>query len=411
MKKLVSTLMVSVLLLAVFSSALAEGKIEFWNDKLTNTDPAILTNLADALQTGSGVQVDIVSYPDVAAYQTAMQQSIKDTSAPGMFTWWNGDQLNTLAKNGLLVDLTDEWTNYYIPSGVSADVQAALSYEGKAYAAPYTILNNTVIYNERAFAKAGIEALPATFDEFLADCEMLKAAGVTPIALKNDSWAGFIWFQQMLAVYDIGLYTGVCDGSIPYTDQRIKDVMNSWKDMFDKGYFAAPIASADTAKAFARDEVAMVLEPSLYLPTLTNEYGMVSGQDFDALAVPSATGAKSVVFFEVSPLAIPAATADLESAKKVVRAFEQAGAQNIMANDLGMPASSSAEITDPTIAKIVSFGGDAEHIQLVLRYYESTPAELRDVALDGLAKFIYSGAPVDDVLAAIQVKADEVFKK
>jgi multiple sugar transport system substrate-binding protein len=137
----------------------------------------------------------------------------------------------------------------------------------------------------------------------------------------------------------------------------------------------------------------------------------VSGQDFDALAVPSATGAKSVVFFEVSPLAIPAATADLESAKKVVRAFEQAGAQNIMANDLGMPASSSAEITDPTIAKIVSFGGDAEHIQLVLRYYESTPAELRDVALDELAKFIYSGASVDDVLAAIQVKADEVFKK
>jgi multiple sugar transport system substrate-binding protein len=188
MKKLVSTLMVSVLLLAVFSSALAEGKIEFWNDKLTNTDPAILTNLADALQTDSGVQVDIVSYPDVAAYQTAMQQSIKDASAPGMFTWWNGDQLNTLAKHGLLVDLTDEWTNYYIPSGVSADVQAALSYEGKAYAAPYTILNNTVIYNKRAFAKAGIEALPATFDEFLADCEKLKAAGVTPIALKNDSW-------------------------------------------------------------------------------------------------------------------------------------------------------------------------------------------------------------------------------
>lgn len=411
MKKLVSTLLALVLLLATFSAALAEGKIEFWNDKLVNADPATLDHLSAALQADSGVQVDIVSYPDVAAYQTAMQQSIKDASAPGMFTWWNGDQLNTLAKNGLLVDLTDEWTNYYIPSGVSADAEAALSYEGKAYAAPYGILNNTVIYNKRAFAKAGIDAVPATFDEFLAYCAKLKAAGITPIALKNDSWAGFIWFQQMLAVYDVGLYTGVCDGSIPYTDQRIKDVMNSWKDMFDKGYFAAPIQSTDTAKAFARDEVAMVLEPSLYLPALVNEYGMVSGQDFDALAVPSANGKKSVVFFEVSPLAIPAATADVESAKKAVRAFVMAGTQNVMANEIGMPASSSAKIADPTIAKMVSFGSDPEHIQLVLRYYESTPAELRDVALDQLAKFIYSGAPVDDVLSAIQVKADEVFKK
>jgi multiple sugar transport system substrate-binding protein len=411
MKRLISILLACVLLFAVCASALAEGKIEFWNDKLTNSDPAIVDNLAGALQTDSGVQVDIVSYPDVAAYQTAMQQSINDASAPGMFTWWNGDQLNTLAKNGLLLDLTDEWTNYYIPSGVSKDVEAALSYEGKAYAAPYAVLNNTVIYNKRAFAKAGIEAVPATFDEFLADCEKLKAAGITPIALKNDSWAGFIWFQQMLAVYDISLYTGVCDGSIPYTDQRIKDVMNAWKDMFDKGYFAEPQQSADTAKAFARDEVAMVLEPSLYLPTLTTDYGMVSGQDFDALVVPSATGAKGVVFFEVSPLAIPKATADVESSKKAVRAFEMAGTQNIMANDLGMPASGSAQITDPTIAKMVSFGGDPDHIQLVLRYYESTPAELRDVALDELAKFIYSHAPVDEVLSAIQAKADTVFKK
>jgi multiple sugar transport system substrate-binding protein len=410
MKKLVSILLVCLMLLSVVS-AFAEGKIEFWNDKLANTDPATVDSLASALEADSGVQVEIVSYPDVAAYQTALQQSIKDASAPGMFTWWNGDQLNTLIKNDLLVDLTDEWANYYVPSGVSADVAASLSYEGKVYAAPYGVLNNTVVYNKRAFEKVGIAAVPATFDEFLADCEKLKAAGITPIGLKNDSWAGFIWFQQLLVAYDVDLYTGVCDGSIRYTDERILNVMKVWRDMFDKGYFGAPIHYADNAKAFAKDEIAMVLEPSLYLPQLVNDYGMVSGTDFDALAVPSATGKKSVVFFEVSPLVIPKATADVEAAKKVVRAFVMAGAQQVMSNEIGMPASAAAEITDPTTAKMASFGNDAEHIQLVLRYYESTPAELRDVALDELAKFIYSGAPAEEVLANIQKKADEVFGK
>ena len=406
MKKIFA-LVLACLMLFTAASAFAEASIEFWNDKMTNTDAAIVENLQSTLSTVSGVDVEIISYPDVAAYQTAMQQSISDSSAPGMFTWWNGDQLETLAANDLLVDLTDEWENYYIPSGVSADVADSLSYDGKVYAAPYAVLNNTVIYNKRAFETAGCE-VPTTFDEFLDVCQKLLDAGITPIALKNDSWAGFIWFQQLLAVHDINLYFGICDGTIPYTDERIVEVMNVWKDMFDKGYFAAPIQSADTAKAFARDEVAMVLEPPIYIPTLTNEYGMVSGEDFDAMVVPSLTGENNVLFFEVSPLCIPKATADVEAAKLAVRAFLGAEVQTIMANDTGMPASTSGDIQDPTTMRMNAFSDD-ENVQLVLRYYESTPAELRDAALDELAKFIYSGAPIDEVLSAIQAKADEVF--
>ncbi len=402
--------LILVCLMAIVSlSAFAETHVEFWNDKMTNTDASILESLVNAFSADSGLDVEIISYPDVAAYQTAIQQSISGSSAPAMFTWWNGYQLETLAKNDLLLDLTEEWKNYYVPSGVSADVADSLSYDGKIYAAPYAVLNNTVIYNKRAFEKAGC-TVPTTFDEFLANCDKLLAAGITPIALKNDSWAGFIWFQQLLAVYDVDLYFGVCDGSIAYTDERIVEVMNAWKDMFDKGYFAAPIGSADTAKAFARDEVAMVLEPPIYIPTLVNEYGMVSGEDFDAMVVPNFEGKDNVMFFEVSPLCIPKATADIEAAKLAVRTFLGANVQTIMANDTGMPASTSGDIQDVTTRNMNAFGDD-DNVRLVLRYYESTPAELRDVALDELAKFIYSGAPVDEILSAIQVKADEVFAK
>ncbi len=400
-------LLLFLAVLMLLTSVPALASVEFWNDKLTTIDPTFVENLTNALSESSGLDVEIVSYPDVAAYQTAMQQSISDSTAPAMFTWWNGDQLETLIKNDLLVDLTDEWENYYVDLGVSPDVADSLSYEGRVYAAPYAVLNNSVIYNKRAFETAGCE-VPTTFDEFLDVCQKLVDAGITPIALKNDSWAGFIWFQQLLAVHDVELYFGICDGSIPYTDERIVEVMNVWRDMFDKGYFAAPVQSLDTAKAFARDEVAMVLEPTIYIPPLVNEYGMVSGEDFDVMVVPSLTGENNVVFFEVSPLAIPKATADVEAAKQLVRAFLDTEAQTIMANDVGMPASTSGEINDVATQHMNDLGND-ENVQLVLRYYESTPAELRDFALDELAKFIYSGAPVDEVLTAIQGKADEVF--
>ena len=154
----------------------------------------------------------------------------------------------------------------------------------------------------------------------------------------------------------------------------------------------------------------MVLEPPIYIPTLVNEYGMVSGEDFDAMVVPNFEGKDNVMFFEVSPLCIPKATADIEAAKLAVRTFLGANVQTIMANDTGMPASTSGDIQDVTTRNMNAFGDD-DNVRLVLRYYESTPAELRDVALDELAKFIYSGAPVDEILSAIQVKADEVFAK
>ncbi len=50
-------------------------------------------------------------------------------------------------------------------------------------------------YNKDLFAKAGIQAPPTTWTEFLDEVKKLKAAGITPIALgEKDSWTGMhIW--------------------------------------------------------------------------------------------------------------------------------------------------------------------------------------------------------------------------
>lgn len=384
------------------------GAIEFWNDKMAETDPTITESLAAAITEDSDVGVTIVGYPDVAAYQTAMQQSISEASAPGMFTWWNGPQLETLANNDLLVDLTDEWEQYYIPAGVSPDVADALTVDGKIVAAPYGVLNNTIIYNKRVFEKAGVE-IPTTFAEFQDACQKILDAGSTPIGLKDDSWASFIWFQQFLAAYDPAIYTGVCDGSLPYTDAKVVEVMEMWRGMIDSGYFSLPVKNTDMYKAFANDEVAMILEPPLAVPNLTRDFALKSGEDFGAFVLPSVDSDKSVIFFEVSPLCIPTATADVDAAKAAVRGFLSSGAQDVMANQMGMPATATAPIEDATIAEMSGFSAEQDKYTLILRYYENTPAELRDFALDELSRFMYSGADINEVLASIQAKADEVF--
>ena len=46
---------------------------------------------------------------------------------------------------------------------------------------------------------------------------------------------------------------------------------------------------------------------------------------------------------------------------------------------------------------------------MYLRYYENTPEDIRNYALDELSRFMYSGADIDEVLGNIQKKADEVW--
>ena len=53
--------------------------------------------------------------------------------------------------------------------------------DGGIFAVPFAAVSHFVYYNKAVFADNGIE-VPATFEEFLAVCEQLKAAGITPLA-------------------------------------------------------------------------------------------------------------------------------------------------------------------------------------------------------------------------------------
>lgn len=381
------------------------GKVEFWLDKMGDAEKA--ARLSEVWQKDSGIEVVFTNYPDVAAYQTSIQQTIDDPGAPGLFTWWSGPQLETLAKNGKLADLTAEWDSY-IADGVSADVKDAFTVDGKVYAAPYSLRYASVLYNVKVFEAAGV-AVPTTFEEFLEACEKIKASGVTPIGLKNDSWACFIWFQQLIAAYDPQLYLDLCDGTKPYTDEAVKEVMGIWREMFDKGYFGEPIVYSDLHKEFATGVVAMILEDSPTVTGLQDDYGMEPETHIDAFVLPSMNGGKGTIFFEASPIVVTEASASKEKALAALRSFYKPETQSVMVDDHGIANISAVSVENQTIQHILEMTGDSAHYQLLLRFYENTPEDLRNTALDELSRFMYSGADIDDVLNNIQAKADEVF--
>jgi multiple sugar transport system substrate-binding protein len=381
-------------------------KVVFWNDKLNDVVQAQV--ILKPWQESYGGTIENNPYADNAAYRTAVSQSIESSSAPNLFTWWSGAQLESLATSGKLMELDDVWKDI-VAMGVSEDIKTALSFNGHAYAVPFSVLNTVMLYNTEAFKKAGISKTPATFDEFLVACEKLKSVGITPIGHRNNSWASFVWFQAIIAAYDPALYLGICDGSIAYDDPQMFKAMTVWKNMLDKGYFAEPVLDTDNFRRFAQSGVGMILDGQHQVPKLSNDYGLVSGEGLDAFVLPSMSGNKDVLFFEVSPMVAPKAAKNPEATKEMIKAFYTEATQAATLEARGILLISSIPVEDPTLSKINAMTSHSDKYLSVLRFYENTPAGLRDFVITEMSKFMSGVATVEGTLSACAKEAVKYF--
>ena len=106
-----------------------------------------------------------------------------------------------LAKD-LAVDLTPyveadaQWKALYSDTSLVTN-----SRDGKIYASSVEGSQIGYFCNKELFAQAGIDAPASTWDELFQQCETLKAAGITPMALDtaDSAWVTQLWWGAMTA--------------------------------------------------------------------------------------------------------------------------------------------------------------------------------------------------------------------
>jgi raffinose/stachyose/melibiose transport system substrate-binding protein len=128
--------------------------------------------------------------------------------------------------------------------------------------------NSTVgiVYNKKAFSKAGITTIPKTYTEFLAAAQKLKDAGIVPLASNfKDKWPLDAW------VYDVPtLVTGSADhqnkrseSDAPYAiDGAYGKAWSILRELKEKGYLEKDINSTNweqSKKDVAQGKFAMYL--------------------------------------------------------------------------------------------------------------------------------------------------------
>jgi sn-glycerol 3-phosphate transport system substrate-binding protein len=115
--------------------------------------------------------------------------------------------------------------------------------DGKFNSMPWNSSNPILYYNKDIFSAAGLdpEAPPETFEEMLEVCEAIVSSG----AAKNCvSWPLHGWFfEQWMAnmgaeLADNGNGREARATEVYLTGDAAKTIMNWWKEMYDKGYYA-----------------------------------------------------------------------------------------------------------------------------------------------------------------------------
>jgi len=146
---------------------------------LTFETPSLTASFWDTSIANATKKVPGVTIRKVVAPSTDRDAYAKQLQASGQFP----DLLqsitpSTFVKAGLLKPYDQGWVdaNFLLPLGNA--------FQGKVYIPPTNSqIIPMVFYNKKLFARAGVTAAPKTWAEFLAACDKLKKAGITPIEL------------------------------------------------------------------------------------------------------------------------------------------------------------------------------------------------------------------------------------
>lgn len=257
-----------------------------------------------------------------------------------------------LAKD-VVVDLTPyveadpEWKALYSDVALTTN-----SRDGKIYASSSEGSLVGYFYNQELFEKAGIAEPAKTWDEFWEQCDKLKAAGITPLALDtaDSAWVTSLWAGAMIATSgDEGYEFMKQMNPIDYNNQPTIDAFTNVQKMLQEYTTLDAIGGKyeHAANNFLSGQAAMIANGPWMIGDFSDETKTTA--DFaDKVGVAIFPGNfvydAPIQGYFVTKQDDPALE---EAAVEMVKFFTSAHAQQVALEVQGMvPASSTVEITE-----------------------------------------------------------------
>lgn len=393
-----------------FSGASAATTLSFYHDKSPWQD--FYVQLGKSAEQAIGIGWEPTPYSDTTSYQAALLAALPTTQSPDMFTWWSGYRIEDLYKQGVLMDVSDIWTQAIADGNMPESLAAAFTFDNAQWALPGNVSYWPVFYNKKVFADNNL-TVPATWEDLTNAAATLKAAGITPFgATQNGRWPAFIWFEEMILRSDPQLYLDLTAGKVKYTDDRVVAAMEVWKGLIENDYFTSfdSDMNNDIGPGLAAGKVAM-FPIGTWFQSVFISNGMKPGEDYDQFIMPNITPsstAKSIIF-EAGALPIAKNAPHPDDAKKMGAWWISPEAVTEFANLIGDAPSNPKAVSDNPVVKGLLDTLSTEKYTLYQRYWEASPVPIVEGAVDYLAQFMLNPGDLQKVLESIEQLAEQTW--
>ncbi len=348
---------------------------------------------------------------DHEGYKTSIRNFLT-ADAPDIAAWYAGNRMAPYVEAGLFEDVSDVWADNGLDETLKS-AASSMTMDGKKWGVPYTYYQWGIYYRKDLFAEHGIE-VPTNWDGLLAAAAALKEKGIVPFTIGTKAlWPTGGWFDYLnLRVNGYEFHMELTGGDVPYTDDRVKAVLDKWQELLEPGYFIENHTAIDWQEAlslFIQGEAGMYLIGNFAVAPMRE--GGLSDDQIGFMQFPEIT--PGIPMAEDAPtdtLHIPSNAKNKEDAKKFLAYLAEAEVQSKINATLGqLPVNNQSTVPeDPFLSQGFEMLSGA--YALAQFYDRDAVAEMAKAGMEGFQEFMVKPDRGDKILERLEKVRSRAYK-
>jgi multiple sugar transport system substrate-binding protein len=400
--------------LGTVASADMSGTLRIMSD-MSNPGPrAVMEGLAadfGAMHPDLTIELDII---DREAWKSQIRNALS-ANPPDVVNWYAANRMGPYVDSGLFMDISDWWAagDY---AGLDS-VKGAMTIDGKQWGVPYTYYQWGIYYREDIFKELGLTE-PATFDEEIANCQVIIDSGRKCYTIGSRYlWTAGGWFDYMnMRTNGFDHHMALARGELSWTeDAGVRETFANWRKLIDMGAYVEDHQTMnwqDAMPALINGEATAYLMGNFVVDQLRNG-GLTDDQlDFYQFPLigdyPQGEDAPTDTFHVASGAPNP------DAARAFLKFVASADVQTAINGPEGLgqlPVNANSAVADDEFIQqgFAMLSGNAQGG--VAQFFDRDfPAEMASAGMEGLQEFMVFPDNLDDILDRLEFTRSRVYQ-
>ena len=292
MKKLISILLVLAMVFSFVAVTAADDSVTINVVTSYGGDDGNRKNFEAAVKAyeeATGNKVNDGSATSNEDWKAKVLTDFETGSEPDVLFYFTNADAEPFVSAGKVVSIEEIRKEYPEYAANMKDSMMAVAADGKQYSVPSSGYWENMFVNKKVLEDCGV-AIPGpdyTWDQFLQDCETIKANGFTPIACSlvevPHYWFEFMVMNNGTVANHLTVPASVDDEA----GQKWVKGLNDIKDLYERGFFPAntlTASDAETVELFNAGDAAFLIDGSWKVGYFTQNAADIN--DFAIAYVP-----------------------------------------------------------------------------------------------------------------------------